>query len=51
MAVNDIAITYKLYPGLGGDASRARFEKLLKEIQKERGDPNPPGLAGLEAGG
>jgi len=51
MAVNDIAITYKLYPGLGGDASRARFEKLLKEIQKERGEANPPGLAGLEAGG
>ncbi|MFZ4731235.1 MAG: hypothetical protein ACOYK7_01695 [Pirellulales bacterium] len=51
MAASDIAITYKLYPGLGGDASRARFEKLLKEIQKERGSPNPPGLAELETAG
>lgn len=51
MAFNDVAITYKLYPGLGGEASRARFDKLLREIQKERGAPSPSGLAELENAG
>ncbi len=32
-----IAITRKLYPDLGGDASANRYERLLKEVQKERG--------------
>jgi len=51
MAYNDVAITAKLYPGLGGEASRTRFDALLREIQRERGVAQPAGLAELEAKG
>jgi hypothetical protein len=40
MAKSDIRYTAELYPDLGGDASRTKFEKLLKRIQRElREDP------------
>lgn len=48
MAANDVAITYRLYPDLGGDATRAQFDALLRRIQKERGDAVPRGLAELD---
>ncbi len=49
MATNDIAITYKLYPGLGGDGMRQKFDALLREIQTARGQP-ADGLTAIEAG-
>lgn len=48
MAFNDVALTYKLYPGLGGTAMRERFDGLLRDIQKARGQP-PEGLAAIDA--
>ncbi len=48
MATNDIAITYRLYPDLGGDAFRAQFDALLRRVQKERGEASPRGLAELD---
>lgn len=50
MAANDVAITYRLYPDLGGDAFRAQFDALLRRIQKERGEATPRGLAELDDG-
>ena len=44
-----IATTRKLYPELGGEVLQARFEKLLKEIQKEQGATSPKGFADLDA--
>lgn len=38
MTFNDIAITYKLYPGLGGEAMKKRFDKLLRQVQTARGE-------------
>lgn len=49
MAFNDIAITYKLYPELGGKGMEKQFDRLLKEIEKARGNPAPKGIAGLKA--
>jgi len=48
MAANDVAITYRLYPDLGGDAFRAQFDAVLRRIQKERGEAAPRGLAELD---
>ena len=48
MAFNDVAITYKLYPQLGGPAMRERFDDVLKDIQKAQGQP-PEGLAAIDA--
>jgi len=42
-----ITITRKLYPDLGGEASAKRYEKLLKEIQKDRGK-TPDGFKTLD---
>lgn len=47
-AERDIAITLRFYPDLGGEVFRERFDKLLKEIQRARGDETAEGLAGLE---
>ena len=49
MAESDIRLTYKLYPDLGGEASRLQFDRLLKEIQRARGVASPQGLKALEA--
>ena len=48
MAANDVAITYKLYPELGGPSMYKQFDKLLKEIEKERGNSATKGLADLK---
>jgi hypothetical protein len=48
LATNDIAITYKLYPSLGGEAMRQKFDALLREIQTARGQ-QAAGLAAIEA--
>jgi len=48
MAYNDIAITYKLYPEMGGKGMEKQFDRLLKEIEKNRGNPAPKGLSGLK---
>lgn len=48
MAQNDVAVTYRLYPDLGGDAFRAQFDALLRRVQKERGEAAPRGLAELD---
>lgn len=47
MAFNDVAITYKLYPELGGPAMRERFDAILREIQQAQGQP-PEGLAAID---
>jgi hypothetical protein len=47
-AKSSIATIRKLFPDLGGDATTKRFEKLLKEIQKEQGEANPRGFTQLE---
>lgn len=44
-----ITMTRKLYPDLGGAAFQQRFEKLLKEIQKEQGTANPGGFGQVDA--
>lgn len=49
MATNDIAVTFKLYPGLGGEAMKKRFDDLLRQIQEARGD-EVKGLAAMEEG-
>jgi len=41
-----ISMTYKLNQDLGGEASKARFEALLKDVQKSLGK-EPRGFAGL----
>ncbi|MCE9632465.1 MAG: hypothetical protein K8S94_17405 [Planctomycetia bacterium] len=43
-----IAMTRKLYPDLGGEAFQKRFEKLLREVQKEQGAANPGGFSQLD---
>lgn len=48
-AKSAITMTRKLYPDLGGDAFQKRFERLLKEIQKEQGVTTPGGFADLDA--
>ena len=48
MALNDVAITYRLYPDLGGESFRSQFDTLLKQIQKERGEAAPRGLVELD---
>lgn len=42
-----IAMTRKLYPDLGGEAFAKRFERLLKDVQRERGQ-EPKGFAALD---
>ena len=46
-AERDITVTYRLYPDLGGREMREAFDSLLKQIQKERGEP-ADGLAAVE---
>jgi len=48
MALNDVILTYKLYPELGGDVFRQQFDKLLKEIQAAQGVASPGGLADVD---
>ena len=48
MAQNDVAVTYRLYPDLGGESFRAQFDALLRRVQKERGEASPRGLAELD---
>jgi len=48
-AASAIVMTRRLYPALGGEAFQRRFEKLLKEIQKELGSANPGGFADVDA--
>jgi hypothetical protein len=43
-AKKSIAVTRKLYPALGGESVEKKFEKLLKDIQKQQGDPAPKGF-------
>ncbi len=38
-AIEDVRSTYKLRPDLGGDETRAKYEKLLRSIQKALGQP------------
>ncbi len=47
-AANDIKITHKLYPSLGGEEWFDKFNALLKAIQKFQGVDNPQGLKGAE---
>ena len=43
-----IAMTRKLYPDLGGDGFAKRYEKLLKDVQREKGE-KPDGFQALDA--
>ncbi|MFM7107482.1 MAG: hypothetical protein ACKOZU_02580 [Planctomycetaceae bacterium] len=47
-AQSSVAFTRKMYPDMGGPALQSRFEKLLKEIQKQQGSANPRGFAELD---
>lgn len=47
-AATAVTVTRKLYPDLGGPAPAARFEALLKEIQRQQGATNPRGFAELD---
>lgn len=47
-AADVIIKTRKLYPALGGDASRKRFDALLREIQKLQGVANPGGFKDVD---
>lgn len=47
-AANDINVTYKLYPSLGGEQWFDKFNALLKAIQKFQGVDNPQGLKGAK---
>lgn len=47
-AATAISMTRKLYPDLGGEALAARYEKVLKDIQKKQGAVNPRGFAELD---
>jgi hypothetical protein len=42
---------YQLYPQMGGDEMYAKYDALLRRIQKLRGVSNPEGLAGFAKGG
>lgn len=43
-----IVMTRKLYPDLGGDAFAKRYERLLKDVQREQG-AEPTGFSALDA--
>jgi tetratricopeptide (TPR) repeat protein len=47
MARLDVELTAKLFPDLGGDQWRQKFDVLLKNIQREAGDV-PKGLAAIQ---
>jgi hypothetical protein len=47
-AIQDVEATYKVRPDLGGEATRAKYDQLLKTIQKALGQPEV-GLKALEA--
>ena len=47
LAVQDIRLTYRLYPELGGEAWRDKYEQLLRDVQKTMGDP-PLGFAAFD---
>ena len=42
-----IAMTRKLYPDLGGEAFAKRYERVLKDVQRERGQ-EPTGFTALD---
>ena len=44
MAENDILVTHKLYPTLGGPEWIDKYDALLKSIRKFQGNENPEGL-------
>jgi len=43
----DIELTAKLFPDLGGQQWRTKFDTLLRNIQREQGDRQPRGLAAV----
>lgn len=47
-AATAISMTRKLYPDLGGEAMAARYEKILKDVQKKQGVVTPRGFAALD---
>ena len=49
MAANDVALTYKLYPDLGGPEMARQFDSLLREIERQRGNATSRGLADLQS--
>jgi hypothetical protein len=49
IARRDVEMTAKLFPDLGGPEWSTKFDKLLKNIQRQLGDKTPRGLAALTA--
>jgi tetratricopeptide (TPR) repeat protein len=43
----DVVLLAQLYPELGGDKWRSKFDTLLRQIQRESGDKAPKGLAAV----
>jgi hypothetical protein len=50
LAENDVILTAKLYPELGGPERKGQFDRLLKQVQKALGREQQTGLAGITAG-
>jgi hypothetical protein len=50
LAENDVVLTAKLYPDLGGPELKGRFDRLLKQVQKALGREQQTGLAGIAGG-
>jgi hypothetical protein len=48
LAQQDIAVTYRLRPSLGGPEREKKYDKLLQDIQKALGQ-KPTGLSGLDS--
>ncbi len=48
LAQQDIAITYRLRPSMGGPEREKKYDKLLQDVQKALGQ-KPTGLSGLDA--
>jgi tetratricopeptide (TPR) repeat protein len=46
LAENDILVTYKLYPSLGGPDWFEKYDALLKAVRRFQGNDNPQGLKG-----
>lgn len=50
LAENDVVLTAKLYPELGGPELKGRFDRLLKQVQKSLGRDQQKGLSAIAGG-
>ncbi|MFM8578036.1 MAG: hypothetical protein ACKOCN_04445, partial [Planctomycetaceae bacterium] len=50
LAENDVVLTAKLYPELGGAELKGQFDRLLKQVQKSLGRDQQKGLSAIVGG-